>query len=134
MSKRQFFRHKKVLLLLVAMGIAVSFSACSKTTDSGTLENTVWRAEVDDAVIELHFDDDKTCSISNGHKNAYSMNFRRYDYERGYGVDLFILEKGGEEKGETIYIGSFGEQNELTLFDVVDNVATHTYVTLKKIK
>lgn len=134
MGKYQLLRRKKLLPLLAAVGLAASFSSCNKATDGGTLVNTAWRAEVDDAVIALYFNDDKTCSISNSHKNAYSVNLREYAYALGYGIDLFISEKDGDEKGKTIFTGSFRKQNELTLFGVKDSVAAYEYATLKKIK
>jgi hypothetical protein len=135
MNKSQLFRNKKSLLLFVAMGLVISFSNCSnETTDRETLVNSAWISKTDNTVIELYFNDDNTCSISNGANNAFSVNLRKYDYERGLGVDLFILEKSGDEKGKTIFSGQFNRQDKLTLFFVEDNVAAQEYATFKRIK
>jgi hypothetical protein len=117
------------------MGLAISFSNCNKTTeDNDTIVSTVWKHETDDLVIELRFDDAETCSISNGRKNAYGVNVRRYAYEQGYGIDMFFYEKTDDGKGATVFTGQFNKQNELTLFGVEENVATYEYATFKRIK
>jgi hypothetical protein len=135
MNKHPFFRYKKAVLFFVAVGLIISFSNCSKTTDNNhPLINTVWKSEVDDTVIELSFNDAKTCSISQGQKNAYAVILRQYDYEQGFGIDLFFYEKTDTEKGKTIFTGQFKKQNELTLFGVENNVAVYEYATFKKIK
>ncbi|MDR2358543.1 MAG: hypothetical protein LBD87_01915, partial [Prevotellaceae bacterium] len=102
--------------------------------NNDTIVNTVWKYETNDLVIELRFDDAETCSISNGSKNAYSVNVRRYTYEQGYGVDMYFYEKTDDGKGATVFTGQFIKQNELTLFSIEENVATYEYATLKRIK
>lgn len=127
---------KKIMILLVAALLTVSFSACSKTDeateDPDEIAGTVWEVESDNAVVTLSFGKDKTCIITTGSIAICTAYRKNYSFNPEDGINRLIFsEKSTEGKEVDTYYGIFIDRSLLRLTRANDN---EVVADLKKLR